>query len=442
MQRRAWGIAAIAAAVVGAGALIVTAPAPYLIDVPAFAGEINNLPGTGQTVTPELSEFYDVDPSTVPATPGALMDAEPIPGGPPGVEVHRIMYASTDLQGNPLPVSGLFAYPTGDPPEGGWPLIGYAHGTTGVGRACGMSQAPFTEETPGFAHFWLQILPMVERGWAVVASDLSGMGAPGPGSYLVGPLEGRNVLDSMRAVLTPDDRIGSVPLDADQLGVYGTSQGGSTTLSTLQEAVTYAPELDLKGGMALALGLIVPIPGALELVASNPTSTMQNMFMLLIAKSYADSYPDLVDIEDVLTPVGIEHLALLDEYCGQDLATRVVDVPLSELVRTPLDSGLLAAMERAMPQPVPLGAPAIIAQGLADVTILPAFTHAQVMTSCAVGERVWYDVYPDDDHYTIRFQARESGGRIYDWMQARFDGVPAPTNCANQLGLFGSAGAG
>ena len=426
-------MAGMAAALLGGVALALTAPAPYLVDVPKFDGAVNSAPGTGQTVTPDVPGWYDVDVATLPDGPaGALVKAQPIPGAPAGVATYRILYLSRDLQGRNIPVTGLFAYPTGEVPPGGLPLIGYAHGTTGVGRACGMSQAPFQPETPGYAHFLLQILPMVERGWAVVASDLSGMGAPGPGSYVVGPLEARNVLDAMRAVLPADARTGDVIVDPQQLGLYGTSQGGSTVISTLQEWPVYAPELDLKGGMALAPGLIVPVPAVLETAARNPTSTMQNMFVLLIAKSYADSFPDLVDIDDVLTETGQEYLPLLAAYCGEDLAGRVVDVPLSAMLKSPIDSGLLTAMERAMPRPVPLGAPLVMAQGLADMTILPALTHAAVMTMCAVGDTVWYSTFPDDDHYTIRFQSRLNGGRIYDWMQARFDGIPAPTNCANR----------
>lgn len=435
MRNRRWSVAAVVAAGLSGLALAVTAPPPYLVDVAAFAGAVNATPGTGQTVTPELSAFYEIDSASLPDGPGVLIKAEEILDAPQGVDVYRIMYSSEDLQGNVIPVSGLYAVPDIAVPSRGLPLIGYAHGTTGVGRACGMSQAPFQSETPGFAHFALQILPMVERGWAVVASDFAGMGAPGPGSYLVGPLEARNVLDAIRAVLVADSRIGSVAVDADRIGAYGTSQGGSSVLSTLQIAPDYAPELALKGGMALALGLAVPIPGALELVASNPTSTMQNMFMLLIAKSYADSFPELVDIDDVLTPRGKEYLPLLEQYCGQDLAQRVVDIPLGEIVKTPIDNGLIAAMNAAMPLPAHVATPVVIAQGLADVTIFPAFTHTAVMTACAMGDSVWYSTFPYDDHYTIRFQARLAGGRIYDWMQDRFDGIPAPTNCANQLGL-------
>ena len=90
---------------------------------------------------------------------------------------------------------------------------------------CGMSQTPTQPDTPGNSNWIPHIEPLVRQGWAVVASDYSGMGAPGPSSYLVGPLEARGILDALRAVQQPAPSIGSVPINSAKLGVYGKSQG-------------------------------------------------------------------------------------------------------------------------------------------------------------------------------------------------------------------------
>ena len=62
----------------------------------------------------------------------------------------------------------------------------------------------------------------------------------------------------------------------------------------------------------------------LNAVASNPTSTAQNMFVL-IAKSFAANYPQYTNLDEILSDKGKEYMALLDKYCGEDLAKRVVD---------------------------------------------------------------------------------------------------------------------
>lgn len=426
------GVAA-GAALVGGLLLFATAAPTSLVDAPAYQIDPALTGEVSASVTPPLSSFYDIG-QWQPGAPGTLVKAEPIEGDAPnGMRLFRILYQSTDLQGNAIPVTGLFAVPAGDPPPGGFPLVGFGHGTTGVGQACGMSQTPLEPNTPAYSNFVPHIQPMVEQGWAVVASDYSGLGAPGPASYLVGPLEGRGILDSMRAVLTPSANIGSVPIDQTKLGVYGKSQGGEAVLSAMELAPEYAPELDIAGGVSLAPGLTPGIQGVLDAVASNPTSTSQNMFVLLIAKSFAENYPDDTNLEEILSDKGKEKMAILDQYCGGELAERVVDVPLSQLLNTPVASGLVTALGKAMPGSTPLEMPVVIVQGLKDKTILPQFTHAQVMSRCALGDTVFYVRYPFDDHPSLNFQARVTQPSVIDWMEARWAGEPAPDNCANQL---------
>lgn len=425
------GLAA-GAAVLGGALLFATATPTSLVNAPAFELDQAVVDGTVTSITPELSPFYDVG-TWQAGPPGTLVRAEPIESAPDGMRLYRILYQSTDLQGNAIPVTGLYAVPAGDPPPGGFPLIGFGHGTTGVGQACGMSQTPLTPNTPAYSNFVPHIEPMVEQGWAVVSTDYSGLGAPGPSSYLVGPLEGRGILDSMRAVLEPSTSIGSVPIDQSKLGVYGKSQGGEAVLAAMEMAPTYAPELDIAGGVSLAPGLTPALQGVLNAVAGNPTSTSQNMFVLLIAKSYAENYPQHTNLDEILSDKGMEKMAILDQYCGSDLAGRVVDVPLSEMLNTPVASGLITALGEAMPGSTPLEMPVVIVQGLEDTTILPQFTHAQVMSRCALGDTVYYVRYPDDDHPSLNYQARLTDPSVIDWMNARWAGEPAPNNCANQV---------
>ena len=83
-----------------------------------------------------VSAFYAWK-DAVPATPGKLLRSEPqeeklaLPGASRSV---RILYSSTDgLAGHsPIAVSGALYLPKGAPPEGGWPLMAWAHGTVGT----------------------------------------------------------------------------------------------------------------------------------------------------------------------------------------------------------------------------------------------------------------------------------------------------------------------
>lgn len=432
MTRTTGFIVGLVVALVGGLLVYLTAPATTLVAAEKSTAGSAVEETLATDISPELTNFYDPGQWT-PTAPGTLIKAEPVEGAPADVSMYRIMYESTDLQGNPIPVTGLYAAPAGAAPDGGFPLVSFAHGTTGIGRMCGMSQTPLTPNTPGYSNYGPHIAPMLEQGWAVVASDYSGMGAPGPASYLVGPLEGRGILDALRAVDQPEASIGNIAINQNNLGIYGKSQGGEAAMSALQLAPEYAPELQIDGGVILAPGFTPALEGILNVVANNPTSTSQNMFVMLIAQSYADNYPESIRLDEILSPLGMERAALLQEHCGSDLSDRLSDVPLNQLLNVPIAPGLIEAMGQGMPGQKKLAQPTIVVQGLKDRTILPQFTHAQVMSQCALGSTVYYVRYPFDDHPSINYQARLNQPSVIDWMEARWANEPAPSNCANQL---------
>ncbi len=441
LTRRTAVAAGVVASVLGGGLLFATAPPSNLRDVPAYALDAEaEEPIRNVNIIPELTEFYDVA-GVPPGPPGQFVRAEEIEGAPDGIRLFRIMYQSTDLKDNPLPVTAMFAVPDTEPPPGGFPLVGFAHGTLGVGQVCGPSHSPLLPYSPGYTGWPTHVEPLVKEGWAVVASDYSGMGAPGPSSYLIGPLEGRGILDSMRAVLESRPETGNVPIDQDKLALYGKSQGGEAVLAALEIREDYAPDLDaIAGGVALAPGYAVPIRAALDYVAENPTSAAQTMFTLLIVKSIADNYPDLITLDEALTDEGMRRLELLDTHCSSQLTEALSDVELSDLLELPLAEGVVTGLTEASLGREPLGRPVMIVQGLEDVTILPQFTHAQALLRCAQGDTVYYVRFSEDNHPTLNYQARLTDPTALDWIRDRWAGEPAPSNCPNQLlGTFSTA---
>ncbi len=71
--------------------------------------------------------------------------------------------------------------PQGTPPEGGWPVLSWAHGTVGLGDACAPSRNPRSQRDANYLGHWLS------QGYAVVATDYIGLGTPGVHPYLQGP---------------------------------------------------------------------------------------------------------------------------------------------------------------------------------------------------------------------------------------------------------------
>ena len=83
-----------------------------------------------------VSEFYTWS-RELSGPPGRLLRSEPLPatlGLANAASQERILYTSTDgVEGKSLiAVSGALFIPKGTPPQEGWPLLAWAHGTVGI----------------------------------------------------------------------------------------------------------------------------------------------------------------------------------------------------------------------------------------------------------------------------------------------------------------------
>ena len=122
-----------------------------------------------QRVLP-ITKFYDV-PDPLPAgKPGTLIRSQEFNQYqiPFSMTAIRILYHSRSASGEDVAASGVVLYPYGKkPPSGGWPVIAWAHGFSGVARTC----APSLMRNIGHG----PILSMyVNLGYAVVATDYAG----------------------------------------------------------------------------------------------------------------------------------------------------------------------------------------------------------------------------------------------------------------------------
>ncbi len=146
-----------------------------------------------------------------------------------------LLYSSTSIAGKPVPVSGTVSVPKGKAPKGGWPVVSWAHGTTGIADACAPSITgmPATYDQP-LMNKWLK------AGFAVVRTDYEGLGTPGEHPFLIGESEGRSVLDMVVAARSLDKTIGK------NMVVAGHSQGGHAALWAASLAKKWTPALKLK----------------------------------------------------------------------------------------------------------------------------------------------------------------------------------------------------
>ncbi len=181
---------------------------------------------------------------------GALLQHDPLPvefWPEHTAQAHRMLYAGLGYHGGPRDVTGMALVPDAPVPAGGFPIVGYAHGTTGLGDSAAPSQVGFTRLEREHVARWLA------AGYIVAVTDYEGLSTPGPHPYLNGEAVADDVVDAVRA--------------ARQLGVAtsggwvvaGFSQGGHAALFVGLMASRYAPELDFRGTVSLAPPVHMPL---------------------------------------------------------------------------------------------------------------------------------------------------------------------------------------
>jgi acetyl esterase/lipase len=354
--------------------------------------------GLGPSQTAEA--IYDVKPGEVAGKPGSIIRVWPLEGGGPGAgDAFRILYRSTGLNGQPIAVSGAIFIPPGAAPQGSRNVIAWAHPTSGVVEACAPSLMP---DVAGM--IW-GLADMLARGYVVVATDYPGLGVPGQiHPYLIGVSEARAVL-----------------------AVWGHSQGGHASLYTGELAASYAPELKLVGVAAAA-----PATFLAELFdADKTTSTGKELTAMTIyswSKLYNIPISNLVESAAMRPYQAMAHACI--ESLSQFAAIEKAAKPLAKIQFLKADPTEIepwrGIMQKNTPGQAPAGAPVFIAQGTADTTVRPEITKQFVRLLCKQGSRVRFLLLPGVSH---TFAARNSAGQALAWMNDRFRGAPAPSDC-------------
>ncbi len=242
----------------------------------------------------------------------SLSGAATLPGS---ARAERLLYRSTTAGDQPTTTSAAVYFPPGAAPEGGWPVIAWAHGTVGLGDDCAYSVAgPAAVERD-----WAYLGTWLKQGYAIVAADYAGLGGPGAHPYLNGVAEAHNVVDAVRAATAQYSSL------SNKWAVVGQSQGGGAAVFTARYATEFGgPALDYRG--AVSTGVPAYIEDVISLAGPGvpPVAVSAHLtaYVLYILSGLRTTYPDL-DIDGLLTDSGRTWLARAQTACITPLGDEI-----------------------------------------------------------------------------------------------------------------------
>src|SRR3954452_20867150 len=305
-----------------------------------------------------------------------------------------LLYRSRGANGKTAAVSGTLTLPKGHAPKGGWPVISYAHGTTGIADVCAPSRDSASNPAHGLNAYAYPLLQRwVKAGYAVVRTDYAGLGTPGVHPFLNGHAEGYSVLDAVRAARKLDKRVGR------RVVIAGHSQGGQSALWAASLARKWTPELNVRGTLALAPVSHLGEQAALlrSLTSPGPISGFAAMILrgLDVARPALGVSSDLSPRAAALYPQTLTeclpHLQSSDSFGGMAPA----DIVRSDVDVAPISNALSSEDD---PEDLKISTPVRIQQGTADGTVFQTFTDQLADSFHKHGVHLVYKTYEGVSH--------------------------------------------
>jgi pimeloyl-ACP methyl ester carboxylesterase len=374
---------------------------------------------------PKGLAFYDIPVPVTAKEPGAVIRARALEGTmalPSAARNHLVMYVSRDPAGQPVAVTGTVSVPEGTPPDGGWPVVVWTHGTTGLAGVCGPSRDDATGPEHGYIEVIRELLDqVVAAGYAVVATDYQGLGTGGFHPFLQGVPNAWNALDSLRAGRALEPDIGA------RYAVMGHSQGGHADLFTASLGPGDLTGFELVGNVAMAPGS--QIADRIDLVRRSDKVELSLPYATYVLISYSTTHPEIA-LDRILAPSALVAIPELYDKCMTHALTTGFWSSAIAKDQFLTDADLTAFLDvaaRNEPGALKIAVPTLILQGDADRTVFPSATDALATALCAGGNAVEYRVLAGADHDGAM---SDGAGAALAFLAARFAGAAFAPNCA------------
>jgi hypothetical protein len=354
-----------------------------------------------------LTRFYDT-PDPLPAgKPGELIRSETADEYELPLEVSavRILYHSRSAAGEDVATSGVVLIPAEKkPPASGWPVIAWAHGAIGVARLC----APSLMRNIGHGPF---LSMYVNLGYAVVATDYTGLGTNFRNAFLDAQSNATDVIDSIAAARAAVPQLGARWI------VMGEGEGSLAAVA-VAEKENEIRDPGYVGSIALS-----GLADAKELYAQSIPALSSIRFAFL-AYGIKTVFPQF-QVAEVLTEKAQALYHYIEQSCGEPTISAVRP---AETLKPGWEHNEFVQhyfAKNSLGQTRARGAILVISAD-ADQAVPVAVTAPVVARMCKQGDLVQWERYPDLD------PGRVIGDSVRDqiaWIEARFASRAVTTNC-------------
>lgn len=405
---------------------------------------------------PAIPPFYqEVSKMTPNGKLGEVIKKEQIQTSIANAKAWRIAYISSDVVGRKTISTALLVAPVGQAPVEGRAIVAWSHGTTGTAQSCGPSQVQnpavslnqyFLVSGNSWTDYGLpNIESLIKEGYVVVGTDYQGLGGGGKHQYVVSATQGRDVINSVRAVASLKE-VGP----GKKAVVYGWSQGGGATIAAasmpeyLAEKGTAADGIEFVGFVAMAPPDISTLLGNLPIDQSSADKMLSDL-----VKTFSDNvfnfthyammmwgtqaaYPQL-KLTDIFTDAGAKTLDeifinkcmhvsadTLNYGYAADFKTLLNDQPSNTL-------GWANAFIQGSITPVKPVAPVVIYWGTKDTVVPPIMGQLYQKKMCALGGNVDRVQLPGEQTH---FSTPGAASPFYmPWIKDRIEGKSLNNAC-------------
>ena len=330
-----------------------------------------------------------------------------------------ITYRSRGIQSEPIVTSGFVLLPKGEAPQEGWPVVAWAHGTTGVADTC----APSGDYVGGPVHAYQQLAakPLnaaLACGYAVVAPDYQGLGTPGGHPYVNARSLLHTVVDAVRAV-----HFVSPYKFTKNWYVMGHSQGGAATLAVAAYGQKDAPELQLRGALAIAPGGY-QYQGIAEYVATHSQVASQAAAFLPIVLLGAQAADPSLDIMKLVSPEMGRIIDRARTHCLSEMQVDVKEVPKSVFKPDANLAPLIDYLKKQSIDDMVPTVPVMLVQGDEDKLVDYHGTYAYYQRVCKQHKPIEFHPVKGADHHGSLTQTESMvKGFIDSVEQGKFTGT-------------------